>query len=70
MPWAASPEAHSAAEACQALMAANRKRSITVQWMPSETDKGCRFEIIGVSTGALLGEVLIDEAGRVVLRYA
>lgn len=62
---AASPEADAAAKAIVILLAAERKRSMTVQWMPDEHGRGCRFEVIGVHTGNYLAIVDLDENGKV-----
>lgn len=68
--WAASESAHAAAEALVALMAASRKRSVTVQWMPDDDGYGCRFEVISVRSGDYIAIVQIDNEGRVTLSNA
>lgn len=65
--YAASADANAAAEAIVALMAASRKRSFTVQWMPAHDGTGCRFEVIGVHTGNELAVATVDAEGRVTL---
>jgi hypothetical protein len=62
---AASDAAHFAAVGVMALLNAERKRTVTIQWMPDDDGKGCRFEIIRVHDGAYLGIAYIDEDGRV-----
>jgi hypothetical protein len=62
---AASPTADTTAKAIVILLAASRKRSMTVQWMPDEHGQGCRFEVIGVHTGNYLAIVDVDENGNV-----
>ena len=66
--YAASEAAHATAEAIVALMAANRKRSFTVQWMPAHDGHGCRFEVIGVHTGNELAVVTVDADGRATMK--
>lgn len=59
---ATAAPAHTAAEAAFVLLWAERKRSVTVQWMPEGL--GCRFEIIRVVDGAMLGMVHVTSSGR------
>lgn len=41
---------------------------MTIQWMPDEEGRGCRFEVIGVHTGNFLAIADVDDEGRVTLR--
>jgi hypothetical protein len=61
-PWAEATRAQIAAEAISTLLAASRKRTRTVQWMPEWP--GCRFEVIDARSGDLVDVVRIDAEGR------
>jgi hypothetical protein len=52
------------------LLAQARKRSVTIQWMPEDERGGCRFEVIRVHDGELIGVARVDAAGAVRLEEA
>lgn len=67
MRHAAADAAHEAAAAIFALLQAERQRTVTVQWMPDDEGKGCRFEIIEVRMGNYQDVIRVDADGRVTI---